>query len=79
MFTAEARASLRRWHKRRRKNMSLLSVIGAVIQFVYFLLKTKVESDTTKKAENEKTLQEFNDAIRKRDASAVNLALNRLR
>jgi hypothetical protein len=59
--------------------MSWLAAIGAFFQLLLLVLKMWAEKDSAKKAIQEKTIKEVTDAIDKRDASALNLALRRVR
>lgn len=57
--------------------MGIIAIIGAVIQLIYLILSNKFEKDKELKKKKEEIIKELENGIKKRDASAVNLIINR--
>jgi len=57
--------------------MSWLSAIVAFFQLIILIGGRWLEADTEKKAKKAAVIKEVQDAIAKRDASALNLALSK--
>ena len=59
--------------------MSILSVIGAVLKFLFLLFQKKIERDETKKKQMEEAANEVKTGIKKRDFSAITAGFARIK
>jgi hypothetical protein len=57
----------------------MLEIIGTILQVIFFIFKNKFEKDEKKKKENDALSKQAGEAIKSRDASALNAILIKLR
>ena len=58
---------------------SIISLIGAVLQVVFLILKNKFEKDEAVRKQKEAMRAETEDAIKSRDLSRINSCIDKLR